>query len=148
MISDGWYEKIFSICFQVKSKKIGDISIVNDCLRQFRRILEGAQINKDKLEIRIESVSEFAAKRSDLETLVCSEQIKLCIVDDRKNWDWHQNNTIEPVIREHFEKLKFSDGRGDEALRITVSDICFAGEEKSGLWPDDVRLAMTMGERY
>lgn len=131
----GWYEIFLYICYRVKSRNIANFGEVNSCLSEFRRVLESQKIEKGKMKIRVLEVSKFMSRKDDLETLACSNQIKISVVDESPNWIQNKNSKIDPLLHNHFKSLSLSKTIGKSNFQIGVIDTATPGEYRESHWP-------------
>ncbi len=142
MKQGSWYEKIIEICYRVQTKNISNVDRVNDVLRKFHEFLKGFKIQQDLLEIRVINVTDFHSKKLDGNTLICSNRIKIEVVDDNQNWAQRLNIIIQPLVHKSFRDIKFDTISWEENFNIEVLDTIFEGEPKSSNWPSDLHLAV------
>lgn len=133
----GYYEFFLYICYKVTGKHLASVGEVNQCLRKFRRLLEEQKFQERNAKIHVMSVDNFASQQTDLQTLMCSNQIKMEVDDESPGWAYRKNNIIEPACSIHFKKLKISGTFGKSSFKLSVVDTAFAGQVREDFWPSE-----------
>lgn len=123
------YEKYMDVLFSVKGN-LKNIPQINEFLREFRRELEGIKIREESLFIRPLAVDNFAYRQDDNRTLICSQQIKWVITDDKPGWSDRANAHVCPLISKNLVNFERSSRR----IRAKVLAVHFSGL-KSRIWP-------------
>lgn len=133
----GFYEFFMFICYKLTGKHLASIEEANQALRKFRRLLEEQKFVERNAQIRVMTVDNFASQQTDLQTLMCSQQMKIEVNDESPGWAYRKNNIIEQACHIHFKKLKLSGRFGKSEFKIRVVDSCCEGTPRESYWPSE-----------